>query len=136
MKYLSALILIGSLFFVSCSDNSSGSERGTFDAIIGGTITNSTGNTVSNASVLVISHSLECYNIQGDGISHGTTNTNSEGKFGKRLQSFSEGTIRCLKLEINPPANSSLNDTTVSIPTMLELKTSTPLDEANYEITY
>ena len=109
---------------------------GTFDAVVEGTITNSGGNAVIGADILITSHLSECDNIQEDGISHGTSSTNSEGTFRKKIQKLTKETIRCLNLEIKPTQNSGLNDTTVSVSTVLELKNRPPLNEEKIDIAY
>ena len=130
------LIVVGSLLFTACDNNMSSGDLGTFDAVVKGTITNSSGSNVRGADVLIASHLSECDNIQEGGISHGISTTDSDGTFRKRIQKPIKDTIRCLTLDIKPSTNSSLNDTTVSISTILELKNSTPFNEEEIEIAY
>ena len=136
MKYFGVLVVVGSLLFTACDNNTSSGDLGIFDAIIKGTITYSNGSDVRGAEVLITSHLSECDNIQEGGISHGISTTDSDGTFRKRIQKPTKDTIRSLTLNIKPNTNSSLNDTMVSISTILELKNSTPFNEEEIEIAY
>jgi hypothetical protein len=136
MKYLSIIVVMGSLFFGACETNTNGGKLGTFDAIVEGTVTSENGNAVSGADVLITSHSVECNDIQEDGISHGVTSTDSKGKFLKKIHKPTKDLIRCLNLDINAGTYSGIADTTVSVSTMLKLKNSTPLNKENINIAY
>ena len=136
MKYLSLIIAVVSVIFVTCETNTNGGKLGSFDAIVEGTVTSSNGNAASGADVLITSHSVECSDTQEDGISHGVTSTDSEGKFRKKIQKPTKDLIRCLNIDINAGTYSGIEDTTVSISTVLELKNSSPLNKENINIAY
>jgi hypothetical protein len=101
-----------------------------------GTISSSSGSALENASVNILSFNQPCENSDSNGYSHGYKRTNAEGVFSKRLQQPAQQTIRCLELNISPPANSTLNDTTVLFSTELQLQPRTPFPQVDIAISY
>ena len=138
MKFLRYILPVALLTLAaSCEDqNKNTTPPATFDAFVTGTVSDSSGNPVNNANILVEFSFAGCEDSDSSFISGGVAESDVDGKFREDMLHPIQETIKCLRLTASGPRGSSLHTTTVMRNVEVTLKHFEPADTITMNIRF
>lgn len=138
MKSLTYILPVALLILTaSCEDqkeNMNTTPPATFDAFVIGTVSDGSGNPVSNANVLVEFSFSECETPSF--LSGGVAESDVDGKFRENIRHPIQESVKCLRLTAAGPRNSSLDTTTVMQDVEVTLKHFEPADTITIDVRF